>query len=563
MLTGVSVYVNVAAIVCALVALPLFIGAKRQRLLDKNNLLGLLLLGTAALLHGGFQTVLRSSPHEVFSGYVLGWSGGGEDRESSLWIYDLGFPPAETSSFYKFPYRNLNLTRSRNNRVPASFWNTDGHEYVKCDYRAWDQEITRIDAVPVPNAGQAVSAPWRWESRSEGRTWFFIEALLGLLVACECIFLLGRKEITAESFSVSAVRRLPNKWAARIYIAAVSIIVFWIVFVRLSDRFFQHRAQILLQDIQQLELRRSNWQDAQQIRRDYAKNAKSDNNCSAARCDFTLTLNHWPPFMFSGFGPIAWIAWRLPGGRWAEIDATVSVRNGLVWGKNFTARISHRDGYALIASAQTTRNFGLGWWLPQNLHPNIRFGRPGGCEICQALWAKVTPYASTDEMRDAFAFDLSCIGAKLRPCTEMSQIMPVAARRMEEDSKSNNVETHPAPPWSPAMIRACGRDAETASIASVLRIDHEQASDTRERIDLVDYRVIELLKGSLGSAVLRETIRPKATGEVPLLGEKVIVFGSGGSYAEAFLPLTDSNLQEVRRGIAEGAVDIPGVGGSR
>lgn len=80
MFTGISVYVNVAAIVCALVALPLFIGTSRQRLFDKNNLIALLLLGLAALSHGGFQTVIRSSPRAVFSGYVLGWSGGSGDE---------------------------------------------------------------------------------------------------------------------------------------------------------------------------------------------------------------------------------------------------------------------------------------------------------------------------------------------------------------------------------------------------------------------------------------------------------------------------------------------------
>ena len=113
------------------------------------------------------------------------------------------------------------------------------------------------------------------------------------------------------------------------------------------------------------------------------------------------------------------------------------------------------------------------------------------------------------------------------------------------------------------MIRACGRGAETAATAKVLGVDHEQSSDTQERIDLVDYKVVKLLKATLGNAVLRETFYPKATGEVPLLGEHLIVFASGGGDAEAFVPLSDNNLQEVRLGIAENAVDIPGVGGSR
>jgi hypothetical protein len=45
-------------------------GDGRRGFFDKNSLLGLILLGVAVILHGGFQTLLRSSPHAVFSGYV-------------------------------------------------------------------------------------------------------------------------------------------------------------------------------------------------------------------------------------------------------------------------------------------------------------------------------------------------------------------------------------------------------------------------------------------------------------------------------------------------------------
>jgi hypothetical protein len=557
-LTGISVYVNVAAIVCALVALPLFIGSKRQRFLDKNNLLGFVLLGIAMLLHGGFQTLLRSSPHAVFSGYLLGWDGGSEDRESSLWIYDLGFPPADTVSFYEFPNRNLNLRRSRNNRVPASFWNTDRHEYVKCDYRVWDQEITRIDAVPVPDAKQAASGAWRWQSQSEGRAGPFLEALLGFLITCKCILLLGKKEPTGEVSSIPAVRRFPNKWAARIYIAAVSIILAWIVFVRLSDRFFQHRAQVLLRQIQQLELRKSNWQDAERIREDYGKHVKTDAGCSGARCDFTIKLEHLYQLQLSRFGGLVGIAWRLSGGRWAVIYATVRVRDGVVWGKDFTAIVSHREGYPLIADARATRTLGLRPWYPRDPHPNIRFGRPGGCELCQELWAKVTPYASSAEMQDAFAFDLSCIGTTLRLCTDMSQMMPVAARRMGEDSRASDSGTTLARlAWTPAMVRACGRDAANAAVAEALLPDLKKSTQAGKQIERVDYRILQVLKGTLAAPVLHATFYPSRTAELPSSHQHVIVFGSGDD-AEIFVPFTDSNLQEVQAGIAEAAVDIPG-----
>jgi len=293
-LTGISVYVNVAAIISVLVAVPLFIGARRRGFFDKNSLLGLILLGVALILHGGFQMLLRSSPHAMFSGYVLGSAGGDESSESSLWIYDLGFPPADIP-LYQAPYRNLHLSTSRGNRVPASFWNADSSEYAKCEYRVWDMQITRIDAIPVPNAGLPGSASWLWKSDAEGRIWPFLESLLGSLVTCRCAWLLGKRHPLRQLASAYTVRRVPNQWAVRIYFAAVSLILVWIIFVRLSDRYFQHRAQVLLEDIQPLELRKSNLQDADQIRKDYGKHVEADAVCSSAHCDFTVTLNHWSP----------------------------------------------------------------------------------------------------------------------------------------------------------------------------------------------------------------------------------------------------------------------------
>ena len=558
MLTGISVYVNVAAIICALVALPLFIGAKCRRFLDKNTLLALVLLGVAVFLHGGFQTVLRSSPHAVFSGYVLGWSGGSEDSESSLWIYDLGFPPADTSSFSTAPYRNLRLTRSRSNHVPASFWNSNGSEYVKCDYRVWDLEITRIKAVPVPSAKQAVSAEWQWKSHSEGRTWPFIEALLGILVAFRGILGLAKKQPTGELSPSHPVRQFPNKWAVRIYITAVALMLTWVVFVRLSDRFFQFRAQALLRDVQQLELRRSNWQDAERIRARYEKHVSTDSTCSSKRCDITVTLDHWLKFRSSNggntaLGRLVWTAWSLPGGRWAFIGATLRVRDGVVWGKDFGATISHRDDYPLIATVETTRDFATrSWYVSQDAHPNIRFGRPGGCEICQALWVKVTPYANPEEMRDAFALDLACIGGTLRSCTEMSQIMPVAARRLEEDLRAND-GAHPPLTWSPAMIRALARDAQNAAIADILRVRPETPDEPQS----ADYKVVATLKGDFGVPIQRATLSRQPTIDVRLLPQHTIVFAFERNDNPAFVPLTEDNLHEARAGIAEDSVDIP------
>jgi len=88
-------------------------------------------------------------------------------------------------------------------------------EHVTCGYRVWDLQITDIDAVPMPNAKQGGSIPWRWKSHLQGRAWPIVEALLGLLVACWAIVKLARKPASEASACLTA-RQLPNKWAARI-----------------------------------------------------------------------------------------------------------------------------------------------------------------------------------------------------------------------------------------------------------------------------------------------------------------------------------------------------------
>jgi hypothetical protein len=120
----------------------------------------------------------------------------------------------------------------------------------------------------------------------------------------------------------------------------------------------------------------------------------------------------------------------------------------------------------------------------------------------------------------------------------------------------NGWEGRPATALSPTTIRACGRDAEIAAIATVVRIDQEYTSDTHERIDFVDYKLVQVLKGTSARGVLRETFYSKVPEPAPHLSQNVIVFGSDRE-AEAWATLTDSNLHEVREGIAEDAVDIP------
>lgn len=83
------------SVVCAVWGLSLFAGTKRETLWDRDNVVGLLLIGIALSTHGDLDTILRSSSHATLSGYVLGWSRSSGKVASApgwIWLYDLGYP---------------------------------------------------------------------------------------------------------------------------------------------------------------------------------------------------------------------------------------------------------------------------------------------------------------------------------------------------------------------------------------------------------------------------------------------------------------------------------------
>ena len=61
--------IDALAVICVVLGVSLFAGTKRETLWDRNNLVGLLLVGIALSTHGGFDTILRSGePPLVLSG---------------------------------------------------------------------------------------------------------------------------------------------------------------------------------------------------------------------------------------------------------------------------------------------------------------------------------------------------------------------------------------------------------------------------------------------------------------------------------------------------------------
>ncbi len=566
-LIGLSFYFNLAAIICVLLALPLFIGTRRNSILGRSNLAGFALIGLALFLHGGFESVLRSSPVATFSGYVLGWSGGGSALESSVYIYDLGFPPEEEYHFPNAPNRELFLRRSLEHPVPEEFWDSQNKVQMRCAYRIWDRQITNIEAVPVTNPQRVAS--WRWESKKQGRTWYGLEAICGLLFLYIPILRIRKSMKTRHLDSQSPShrelpRKFPDKWARSLYALMLIFLLGWVGYVRLSDRLFQHRAEDLLHEIQGLELRKSTWQDASRIRSKYAQYITTDTPCSPAHCDLQMTLDHpWfylrYPKSESRLGEFLWRATKLPGGRPSFARAMIRVRNGVVWGKDFIAIVAHREDYALIADVTTVRNFRrTGWWTIER-YPDLQAGSPSGCEICQKLWIQATPFATSSEMKDAFSFNLACIGSTWRACTDVAQILPIAERLREENRQAEGKRKEATKAqWTADALRTSGRDIPTVAVLEVLDVTTDQSKEGTGEISRARFKVLQLLKGQFAPKLHDVQYSSDSEGIIPKAHQKVIAFVHGRNETPIVAPLTPDNLRAVQAGITEDDIDIPG-----
>jgi|ERR1700678_3585572 hypothetical protein len=153
--------INVLAAICVVMGLTLFAGTKRETLWDRNNLVGMLFLGIALSAHGGFETILRSSPRASCSGYVMTWRGGPTSTGSmrSIDLYDLGYPPPVTNRgayWLGSPYCAVYIPVDVPNAVWQHGW------FLRVTYRTRDLQAVRIEGKPLPTAKASGVQEWHW-----------------------------------------------------------------------------------------------------------------------------------------------------------------------------------------------------------------------------------------------------------------------------------------------------------------------------------------------------------------------------------------------------------------
>src|SRR5260370_4601614 len=156
-----------------------------------------------------------------------------------------------------------------------------------------------------------------------------------------------------------------RKFLVALALSLCTVLFLTLLASRIEQHFFRRRAELLLSQVQSLELRKTPWQDAQIQLQRWGPNRVMGDSCDAHICSFQVTLDE---FVFAQFVQRNWFVklddyfrWRLKlsyntgpfermeyallhayvrlGGHPARVTAKILVRDGTVWGKDFSVWI--------------------------------------------------------------------------------------------------------------------------------------------------------------------------------------------------------------------------------
>jgi hypothetical protein len=170
---GLRLCIDTLCVIFVVVGVGFFSGTKRETLWDRENLVGLLLIGIALSAHGGVDTILRSSPHAVFSGYVLGFSRPSGLLPGGICLYDLD------NHHWDPPYRCVYIPAG--SKVPGAVWTTGTIWLLRATYRTRDLQAVRIEGEPVPSREATGLQAWTWQ-HNEPLLRPVIEASVGIIL---------------------------------------------------------------------------------------------------------------------------------------------------------------------------------------------------------------------------------------------------------------------------------------------------------------------------------------------------------------------------------------------
>jgi hypothetical protein len=273
-------------------------------------------------------------------------------------------------------------------------------------------------------------------------------------------------------------------------------------FIPIQQQILRRRAERLLADIRNLELRRSTWTDAQEIFNHWGAWGHYDGTCTQQSCSYLIEFGDFANTHPHLAQRLLFFerAYRLLGGRRSLIKAGLGVQNGVIWSKGFSLfvevppeRPPNNYEYTLIGSAWSASRLRS---IRTSLidHPNYLVSTPAGCTGCLAVLADFSPYADTADVERLMQFNLSCL-TKRHPCREKAEIMPTAWTQYLKDTDAYNVRAATmALGCSGYPLKVLGRDTTNAAVVEVVASRMEGGTEDAFQVSRV--RLVKKLKGA-------------------------------------------------------------------
>jgi len=222
----------------------------------------------------------------------------------------------------------------------------------------------------------------------------------------------------------------------RVFLSLLALLLALVAIIRAQQYAFRHRAEQLLTDVRSLDIGKASFADTQIVFKRWPE-ARNEGACASVQCDFEIALTDLASSRSNVFANRPWLLriYGLMGGRPAQVNADVSVKNDTVFGKSFAALVEILPGeetqlfggygYTLIGEIKTLKESSPAYDADPR-HPHYRIGWPGGCETCVAIYVRFAPSATPADFRRLTQFDMTCLTRWVSPCRTKADIMPVA-----------------------------------------------------------------------------------------------------------------------------------------
>jgi hypothetical protein len=233
----------------------------------------------------------------------------------------------------------------------------------------------------------------------------------------------------------------------------------------------------------------SSWDDAQRLMNRWGAWGKWEGTCTWQSCDYQIVLQDGFQAYATYYTTAEEVHLRTParhccqwlrrpymalGGRFAEVYASIVVKDGVIWTKSFDVITglypNHQiqyvtEGDVLVATADGVTRFAHPRRKQIEGHFEYAIDALGTCSGCRYIESSFTPLADRSIVQQLFDFNLDCL-SRWRECEDPGDIMPSAWRLFTQQNSTSSTNTEAAESCD-TPLEIAARDSRYIGIVEV------------------------------------------------------------------------------------------------